>query len=219
MTNWLRMLLVSSMPYISIETLSAFALTSLVIELTPGPNMAYLAVLTLGHGRREGFAATFGIALGLGIVGVAAALGLAALISSSILLYETLRWAGFAYLMWLAWVGWQGAAETSPGEAHTAFFKRGLVTNLLNPKAAVFYVAVLPSFVEPGAGVLGQTVTLSLVYVCLATAIHLTIVMLAGSARSFLDDPDRTRIVRRVLSVGLAIIAVWFTVSTARVAV
>lgn len=77
--------------------------------------MAYLAVLTLGHGRREGFAATLGIALGLAIVGVAAALGLAALISSSVLLYETLRWGGFAYLIWLAWVGWQGAAETSPG--------------------------------------------------------------------------------------------------------
>ena len=210
------------MPYISIETLGAFALTSLVIELTPGPNMAYLAVLTLGHGRREGFAATLGIALGLGIVGVAAAFGLAALISSSILLYETLRWAGFAYLMWLAWVGWQGAAETSPGrpqteEAHSAFFKRGLITNLLNPKAAVFYVAVLPNFVEPGSGVLGQTVTLSMVYVSIATAIHVTIVMLAGSARSFLDDPDRTRIVRRVLSAGLAVIAVWFTISTARV--
>jgi threonine/homoserine/homoserine lactone efflux protein len=210
------------MPYISIETLSAFALTSLVIELTPGPNMAYLAVLSLGHGRRAGLAATLGIALGLLIVGVAAALGLAALISSSILLYEALRWTGFAYLLWLAWLGWQGDAETSPGrpqieEATTAFFKRGLITNLLNPKAAIFYVAVVPSFVEPGSRVLGQTVTLSTVYVCIATAIHVMITMLAGSARPFLVDRDRTRFVRRLLSVGLAAIAVWFTVSTARV--
>ena len=209
------------MPYISLDTFSAFALTSLAIELTPGPNMAYLAVLSVGHGRRAGIAATLGIALGLLIVGVGAALGLAALISRSNLLYEALRWAGFAYLMWLAWEGWHGATETSPArpqikEADSAFFKRGLITNLLNPKAAVFYIAVLPRFVEARNPVLGQTVTLSVVYVLIATAIHVTIVLLAGSARPFLEDPDRTRNVRRALSLGLALVAVWFTFSTTR---
>jgi threonine/homoserine/homoserine lactone efflux protein len=64
-----------TMLYISVETFGAFALTCLVIELTPGPNMAYLAVLSAGNGRRAGFAATLGIALGLLIVGVGAALG------------------------------------------------------------------------------------------------------------------------------------------------
>ena len=166
-------------------------------------------------------AAAFGIALGLLIVGVCAALGLAALISNSRLLYETLRWAGFAYLMWLAWKGWQDAAETSPVSPqveapNSAFFKRGLVTNLLNPKAAVFYIAVLPTFVEEQILVLGQTVTLSVVYVLIATAIHVTIVSVAGSARPFLEDPNRTRFVRRALSLGLAVIAIWFTFSTAR---
>jgi len=96
------------------ETLGAFALTCLVIELTPGPNMAYLAVLSAGNGRRAGFAATMGIALGLLIVGIGAALGLAALISSSNLLYEALRLGGIVYLLWLAWDGWRDAAETSP---------------------------------------------------------------------------------------------------------
>ena len=211
------------MPSISLETLSAFALTSLVIELTPGPNMAYLAVLSVGHGRRVGVAATLGVALGLLIVGVGAALGLAALISSSSLLYEALRWAGFAYLMWLAWEGWQDATETSPArsqidEPDSAFFKRGLITNLLNPKAAVFYIAVLPRFVEPGIPALGQAVSLSVVYVSIATVIHLAIVLLAGSARPFLDDPNRIRSVRRTLSLSLAVIAVWFTWSTGRAA-
>ena len=131
-------------------------------------------------------------------MGVGAALGLAALVSSSSLLYEALRWAGFAYLMWLAWEGWQGAMETSPArpqidEADSAFFKRGLITNLLNPKAAVFYIAVLPRFVEAGIPVLGQTLFLSVFYVSIATAIHGAIVLVAGSARPFLEDPDRTR--------------------------
>ena len=113
-------------------------LTCFVIELTPGPNMAYLAVLSASTGRRAGFAATAGVALGLLIVGLAAALGLAALIASSRPLYEALRWAGVFYLFWLAWEGWRGE-DTSPIEANvipddSRFFLRGLVTNLLNPK-------------------------------------------------------------------------------------
>jgi threonine/homoserine/homoserine lactone efflux protein len=153
---------------ISVETFVAFALTCLVIELTPGPNTAYLAVLSAGNGRRAGFAATLGIALGLLIVGVGAALGLAALISSSRLLYEALRWGGIAYLLWLAWDGWREATETSPASTdgdgfEASVFTRGLVTNLLNSKAAVFYVAVLPTFVDALQPVLGQTVRLSVV--------------------------------------------------------
>jgi threonine/homoserine/homoserine lactone efflux protein len=209
------------MLHISLETLAAFALTCLVIELTPGPNMAYLAVLSAGHGRRAGMAAALGIALGLLIVGVGAALGLAALISSSRLLYESLRWSGVAYLLWLAWDGWRDATETSPArtdgrEMNATLFMRGLVANLLNPKAAVFYVAVLPTFVDALRPVLGQAVLLSVIYVSIATAVHTTIVALAGTARPFLEDPDRSRILRRGLSVALAVIAAWFAFSTAR---
>ena len=208
------------MAYISVETLATFALTSIVIELTPGPNMAYLAVLSAGHGRRAGLAATLGIALGLLIIGLAAALGLAALISSSRILYEALRWGGVAYLLWLAWDGWRDATETSAARTKndgidTAFFMRGLITNLLNPKAVVFYIAVLPTFVDAASSVLGQTVILSVIYVLIATALHTAIVSLAGAARPFLEDPDRSRIVRRTLSVALAMIAIWFAFSTA----
>ena len=207
--------------YIPFETLGAFVLTCLVIELTPGPNMAYLAVLSAGNGRRAGFAATLGIALGLLTVGVGAALGLAALISTSRLLYEALRWGGVAYLLWLAWDGWRDATETSPARTdgngiESTVFTRGLVTNLLNPKAAVFYVAILPTFVDAMQPVLGQTVLLSILYVFVATTIHATIVSLAGTARPFLEDPDRSRIVRRGLSLALGAIAVWFAFSTAR---
>src|SRR5262249_56822814 len=68
--------------------------------------MAYLAVLGASIGRRAGFAATLGVALGLLIVGLAAALGLAAVIANSRVLYEALRWAGVLYLFWLAWGAW-----------------------------------------------------------------------------------------------------------------
>jgi threonine/homoserine/homoserine lactone efflux protein len=209
------------MTYISLETFGAFALTSLVIELTPGPNMAYLAILSATRGPRAGLSAMAGIAMGLLVVGIASAFGLAAVISNSRFLYEALRWGGVAYLLWLAFDGWQDATETSPSRVDDdkldrAFFVRGLITNLLNPKAAVFYIAVLPTFVDPVRPVLSQTVILSVIYVVIATGIHTAIVLLAGAARPFLEDPDRSRNVRRTLSLGLAVIAVWFAFGTAR---
>jgi threonine/homoserine/homoserine lactone efflux protein len=209
------------MHYIPVEALGAFAFTCLVIELTPGPNMAYLAVLSASNGRWVGFVATLGIALGLLIVGIGAALGLTALIASSHLLYEALRWFGVAYLLWLAWDGWHDASETSAARAEgngieAAAFTRGLVANLLNPKAGVSTLQCYPEFVDPAQPVLAQTILLSAVYVFVATAVHTTMVSLAGTARPLLDHPDRSRILRRGLSLMLGVIAVWFAFSTAR---
>ncbi len=198
---------------------AGFALTSVLIELTPGPNMAYLALVGVTEGRPRGFAAVAGVALGLAIVGIAAALGLAAAINAVPVLYQSLRWAGVAYLLWLAWDGWRDARDAVEhadlGSSAATFFRRGLVTNLLNPKAAVFYVAVLPGFVVPGGNVVGQTLLLSAVYVTAATVIHVIIVAAAATLRPYLDDPRWSLIVRRGLAVALALVAVWFAVKTA----
>jgi len=200
------------------KTLLAFILTCLVIELTPGPNMAYLAVLGASIGRRAGFAATLGVALGLLIVGLAAALGLAVVIANSRLLYEALRWAGALYLFWLAWEAWRREEDTLPGTAVAArdskYFLRGLVTNLLNPKAGIFYLAVLPTFVNEVHPLLAQTITLSAVYVAVATAIHSAIVLLADTARPWLEDQERSVIIRRVFSLLLVAIAIWVLFAT-----
>jgi threonine/homoserine/homoserine lactone efflux protein len=204
-----------------INPLLAFALTALIIEITPGPNMTYLAALSLSGGMRTGFAAVAGIAIGLLTYGIVAALGLAAVIDNSPLLYGLLRWGGVAYLLWLAWEAWSSERETSPdatdgpdGEPWIAF-RRGLITNLLNPKVAVFYVAVLPEFIRPGAGsVMSQTLALSAVYVTIATAIHAGIVALAGSLQSMVAASNSRRMVRRLLALALVIIAVWFALAT-----
>lgn len=181
--------------------------------------MAYLAVLSASKGRRAGFAATSGVALGLLSIGIAAALGLTAVIANSHLLYQGLRWAGAVYLLWLAWEGWRGEAETSPGKAGaepeaSRFLLRGFITNLLNPKAGIFYVAVLPTFLDETRPLAGQAVTLSVIYVAIATMVHLSIVSLANAARPWLEDEQRSTIMRRVLSVLLAGIAVWLFAAT-----
>ena len=203
-------------------SLLAFALTCAIIEITPGPNMAWLAALSLSRGWRVGLAAVAGVALGLSAYGIAAALGVAAVIESSTFLYETLRWGGVAYLLWLAWDAWSTAGDIAPDRDSTdherrSAFRRGLITNLLNPKAAVFYIAVLPEFVVPqAASIVAQTLTLSAVYVAIATAIHALIVISASRLRNLVNDPARLRTVRRTLAVALAGVAVWLAWSTAR---
>jgi threonine/homoserine/homoserine lactone efflux protein len=210
------------MSFTGISPLLAFALTATIIEITPGPNMAYLASLSLTHGLRIGFAAVAGIALGLMTYGIAAALGLAAMIDSSRWFYEMLRWAGVAYLVWLAWDAWSSESETADaGEGEDSqpwrAFRRGLVTNLLNPKAAIFYVALLPEFVRiDGGPVVTQTLMLSAIYVGIATAIHMTIVLLAGSLQETIATPDRRRTVRRGLALALFGIAIWFALTSGR---
>src|SRR6185503_916356 len=102
--------------------------------------MAWLAALSLSRGWRTGLAAVGGVALGLSVYGIAAALGVAAIIENSAFLYEALRWGGVAYLLWLAWDSWSAADEISlenaPGvsDERVSAFRRGLITNLLNPK-------------------------------------------------------------------------------------
>lgn len=199
--------------------IGAFLVTALVIELTPGPNMAYLALVSALEGRRAGLAATAGVALGLLIIGLLAALGLAAVINASPVAFAALRWGGVAYLAWLAIEAWRGGGEVSPeravldGQAER-HFRRGLVINLLNPKAGLFFIAVLPGFVLPGADLVAQTVLLTVLYVAMATGIHLIIVSFAGTANRWFQDPERQKIARRVFAVLLAAVAIWFLWST-----
>ena len=197
-----------------------FLWVSFIIELTPGPNMTYLAVLTLVEGRKAGFATVTGIAAGLFLIGILAALGVAAFVSESRLLYELLRWLGALYMLWLAYDIWRGE-EPSPlhddakSFSYAPYFGRGFLTNVLNPKAAVFYIAILPQFVDPSRALLRQTITLSIAYTCVATAVHATIVALASRMRPWLENAGRMETTRRVLSASLLFVALWLLWSTA----
>lgn len=205
----------------STPSILAFAWVAFVVELTPGPNMTYLALLSLGSGRTAGLSAVAGVALGLLVMGATSALGLAALISQSPPLYEILRWGGVAYLLWLAWEGWndggKAGPDAEPSDDHDLrFFRQGLITNLLNPKAAIFYIGVLPLFVDPSQNIMAQTLTLTVVYVAIATAIHLAIVLLASNARVFLANRVGTRRLSRTLAILLATVAIWLAFATRR---
>ncbi len=199
------------------SALQAFVLTSLLIELTPGPNMGYLAVVAISQGRTAGYSAVAGVALGLLTIGLAAAFGLAAVLQSNEVVYQGLRYAGVLFLLYLAWEGWRdGGVETDGTTGAKGQFIRGLLNNLLNPKSALFYIAVLPGFVDKSGPLLSQTVVLTMAYVAVATVIHLLVVTLASAFRLFMSDPKREQIIRRALSLALGVFAVWFFWSTAK---
>ena len=195
-----------------------FLVTTLLIELTPGPNMAWLALTSASQGKRSGFAAVAGIALGLTILAATSAAGLAELANRVPTAFHLLRFAGVAYLLWLAWKAWAGEKELSPNAINDntpgAWFRHGLFLNLLNPKAAVFFVAVLPAYVTQVSPVAPQTALLSASYVAIATAVHLVIVALAAQAHQWITVGNRAHIVRRVFAILLAAIAIWFLLSS-----
>ncbi len=202
------------------NTWVAFLLTVALLELTPGPNMGYLAALTVQHGRPAGFAAIFGITLGLLVYLGGSVLGLTEIIGREPALYEVLRWAGVGYMLWMAWDAWREASDADvavlPPIAPVVLAWRGFLANILNPKVAMFYVTLLPAFVpetavNPAASAFG----LGCVHVAVSIAVHIAIVLAAGQAAAALAGGGaRLVMVRRGLAAGLVAIAVWLGYAT-----
>jgi threonine/homoserine/homoserine lactone efflux protein len=174
--------------------------------------MVYLALLSAQNGRVAGLAAAVGVALGLLTIGFLAMLGLGALVVRSPGLYAILHWAGVAYLVWLAWDTWREAREPAgdgPGVTLLQAFTRGLVTNLLNPKAFLFYLTVLPGFVGDGADFTAHAIVLTLIYVGVASSVHASVILGAGSLAHLLDHPSRRQRLGVVFALLLLAVAAW----------
>lgn len=141
-----------------ISTIAVFAAASLVLTATPGPDMLLIASRSLSQGRAVGFLTYAGIALGTYCHALAAALGLSQLFVTVPIAYEIVRWAGCAYLLYLAWKTIRsdplGASPIATLKRLSArrVFGEGLLTNLLNPKMALFVLALFPQFVDPNGG-------------------------------------------------------------------
>ena len=197
-----------------------YIVACLAIELTPGPNLAYLALLGADRGRTAGLLAVLGVATGLVILALLAVFGFGAVITQNVFIYETLRWTGVAYLVWLAYDTWRDSRKPLEPEALAEtgwrYFVRGLITNLLNPKAILFYLTVMPSFTRPEYSYFGQVSVLATIYLAVATATHIGAVLAGGVVQPYLAAPHvraRFGIVFAVLLVG---VAVWMAVRTAR---
>ena len=186
-------------------TLLAFALVSLGMVLTPGPNMIYLISCSITQGRIAGLISLGGVALGFVFYMLCAAFGITALVFAVPLAYDALCYAGAAYLLWLAWQAVKPGGQSPfqvkklPVDGPKKLFAMGLVTNLLNPKIAMLYLSLLPQFIDPSANVLTQSVALGFTQIAVSVTVNAMIALAAGSIATFLAGRPFWLLVQRWL--------------------
>jgi threonine/homoserine/homoserine lactone efflux protein len=160
-----------------------FALVVFALTITPGPGVIYVTARAASQGRLAGFASAFGIESGEVLWLVAAATGIGALLAASPDAFTFLRLAGAAYLVFLGIQRWRHAEKVEvPAPASLGrLFAQGVVTQVLNPKVMVFFVAFLPQFLDPSRAIGPQVAVLGVVYVAVAVAVD-TAYVLASTA-------------------------------------
>jgi threonine/homoserine/homoserine lactone efflux protein len=178
---------------ISMAAALGMALTALGMVLTPGPNMMYLVSRSVSQGRGAGLISLGGTAAGFLIYMTMANLGLAVVFVLVPWLFIAFKAAGAAYLVYLAWQalkpGGRGLFETHTLERDSAgrLFRMGLITNLLNPKAAIMYLALIPQFIDPTRGhTTAQGFVLGGIQITVSMVVNATIVIAAGSIASLI---------------------------------
>src|SRR4051812_24608654 len=207
----------------ALTQLALFFAAALVLAITPGPGLFYVAARTLAGGRAEGVASSFGTGLGGMVHVLAGSLGVSAIVLASAELFTGLKLIGAAYLIWLG-VRTLQSARRRPGRLHGGLaaaavgprraFREGVLVEALNPKTAAFFLALIPQFVDPAQGhVALQFVVLGFVSVALNTLADIVVAFAAGGIRD--GAAARPALIRRLreasgaamvaLGVGLAL--------------
>ncbi len=200
------------------------AAVELGLVLTPGPNMMYLVSRTVAQGRRAGLVSLGGVAAGFGVYLVAATVGITAVFAVVPGLYLAVKLAGAAYLLWLAWQALRpgGTSVFAPTalapDPAGRLFTMGFLTNLLNPKIAILYMALIPQFVVPEHGqVWLQSLVLGVVQIVVALSVNGLIVLGAGGIATFLAGrPLWLRVQRYLMGTVLGLMAVLVATDRAR---
>ncbi|WP_199511369.1 LysE family translocator [Nucisporomicrobium flavum] len=209
---------------ISFAALLGVAAVALGMVLTPGPNMMYLVSRSITQGRRAGVVSLGGVAIGFLVYLTAANLGLSVIFVHVPEAYVVVKLAGAGYLGWLAVKTLRpgGTSVFAPGElpvdSGRRLFTMGLLTNLLNPKAAIMYLSLIPQFVRPGAGnVMVQGFVLGGVQIAVSLAVNLAIISAAGTIAVFLARrPGWLRMQRYVMGTVLGALALRLATDRAR---
>ncbi len=190
-----------------------FLLTTLIIVATPGTGALYTLAAALGGGRRSAIIAAFGCTLGIIPHMLAAALGLAALVAAEPRLFEAIRYAGIAYLVWMAIGLWRSGLAADPAaeprQEAWRIIRKAVLINLLNPKLSLFFLAFLPQFVTPAdPAPLVTMALLSLVFMAVTFVVFALYGVAASAMRQGLvTRPRRMRAVNRLLSGGFLVMA------------
>jgi homoserine/homoserine lactone efflux protein len=184
---------------------SAFLLVEAALCLTPGPAVLLVLSQSLTHGALKGVNSIAGILAGNTFYFILSATGVGAILLASYDLFFAIKWIGAAYLVWLgvsAFLGRSKALSIRRGEAeavaNSRLFLNGLVLQLSNPKALVFFTALLPQFINPRAAIIPQVAILALTSVVIEFLVQMFYATLAGRASHLALEPRFARITERV---------------------
>ncbi len=196
-----------------------FLTAAVLLNISPGPDMAFILGQTAKRGVRSGFAAMFGIWTGAFIHVVFAALGLSAILATSAIAFSAVKWLGAAYLVWLGiqallskGTDMSDRSRISP-KGMMEIFKQGVLVATLNPKVAIFFLAFLPQFVEVGAGpVAAQLFLHGVLIIVVAAFIEPPLILIGGKLTAYFGA---NRHVSRWMDRGLGVLFVWLGVKLA----
>ena len=163
-----------------IENFELFCLSAVLLSITPGPDTIYILGRAISQGRHSGIASVFGISTGVLIHTIAAAIGLSTILAASALVFKIIKLIGAAYLIYLGITLFLASKDTgalsknnSSARSFWKIYRQGVITNVLNPKVALFFLSFLPQFIDPNHGNVISFIFLGLVYVFICTIWYL----------------------------------------------
>jgi len=175
----------------------AFVTAALLLAITPGPGIMYVLTRSMAGGRREGILSSLGTLIGGLVHVIAAALGISAFLATSAVAYQAVRWAGALYLVYLGFRMIRNAERDglqAPSHVSGDPFRQGIVTEILNPKTALFFLSFIPQFVDPKAGgIFAQFLALGSISVILNSSADVLVAFLAGPLGEKLLRSKRAR--------------------------
>lgn len=198
-----------------------FLLTSFIICLTPGVGVIYTLAATLGGGFRAGFWAAIGCTLATGLHLVVALTGLATILLTSAILFQAVKYAGAAYLLWMAWTILRsgGGMQVTAAEPRPAgkIVLRGITLNILNPKLPLFFIAFLPQFMPAESATAMQMAELGMVFAAITFLTFLLYVLVAVTGRrAILDSPGLMTWMRRAFAASFAALGLQLAMEQSR---
>lgn len=188
-------------------TFGLYLTAALLLAITPGPGILYVLTRSLKGGRYEGYTSSMGTAVGGLFHVIAAALGLSAILATSAVAFHIVKYLGAAYLIYLGIRTLMRSddlllIDSADAPSNKGAFSQGIMTEILNPKTALFFLAFIPQFINPDGFVMGQFILLGSLSVLLNTTVDLMVATLAGTIGAQLQKRRTLRRVQRYFTGG-----------------
>ncbi|MBZ0147520.1 MAG: LysE family translocator [Pseudorhodoplanes sp.] len=198
----------------NIELFTAFILITIVLIITPGPVVTLVIATGATRGVRAALTTVLGTTIGNAILIAAIAIGLSWVLKNAVELFEILRWAGVAYLVWLGIQAWRNAGKEAEAPPKTrVHFGRGMFVALTNPKTIAFFTAFLPQFVDPSLPAERQLVVMCVTSILIAWIFDSGWAIASGLGRAWFMKPSRAKLLGRISGVVLIGGGIWLSLA------